>query len=55
VLLREKGPEAVLEGAVAGAVEVCLYTIIKTRRNLVTRRLQLLLTLVIDTALKTTL
>ena len=39
VLLREEGPKAVLEGAIAGAVEVCLRITIKIRRNLVTRRL----------------
>jgi len=39
VLLREEGAEAVLKGAVAGAVEVYLRIIIKTRKNPVTRRL----------------
>jgi len=55
VLLREEGAEAVLEGTVAKAVEVHLCIIIKTGRNLVIRRLQLLLMLIIDAALKTTL
>jgi len=55
VLLREEGAEAVLEGAVAGAVEVGLRIIIETRRNLVLRQLQPPSTLIIGAALKTTL
>ena len=41
MLLREEEAEAVLEGAVARAVEVYFCIILKIRRNLVTRRLQL--------------